>query len=340
MSIHDYPRIYFNGHLEANPATGNNNDYFFDGPNGRTVTYLGGRVELNWELIGQPKPTVDASNQVSQADRKAIREWFITPRADVQNRQVLPGEWNYYGGNQAYFVQFEGDPAEGKSPQLTAPVGGALGPTNPATSDDPFLSNAHVFLVGNSPSKKAAFAGSPSWPTPSNLGSAPRLVDVDPLSTWSTQIFYSHVFIGKPGCGIVMHRSALFQLRYYLNQGTWQTAVAKGTQLQIENPEPGAQGHSALLAEFQNALGRDDVQGLMMSFHTLFLEPDDVGGIGSVGGGPFNNAQYPYATYNGQRELAELYQNQLQWEFSPPGQGPRLGLYCPAYPTVVGTISI
>ena len=346
MSVQDYPRIYFNGHMNANPATANNNDNFYpDGTSNSAVTYLGGKVDLNWDLIQLPKPTVEPapSVTVNQQQRKDIRSWFITPRQDTDQPpgKSQPCEWNYYGGNQANFVQFAGDSSEGKPAQLTAPVGGALSPTEAADSSDPFLQNSQVFLVGDSHSKKAAFAGPPDWPTTSSPGSPGRLVDVDPLSTWSTQIYYKYIFIGQPGCGIIMARTTLFQLRYFLGWANWQTAVESGPELWIENPAVGDTGHSPLLQAFQDALNDPANKGLNLFLQHRVFGPNDPAGINNPpqGGGPFNNGQFPYAVYDTQAGLQTQYDRQFNLEF-PTLQQDKIGFYSPSYPSSVGTIGV
>lgn len=63
MSVLNFPRIYFNGHMSWNPPTGNNNDAL--------PLYDAAKVEMNWKFL--EKYGITPAN----ADQK-LHPWMIS----------------------------------------------------------------------------------------------------------------------------------------------------------------------------------------------------------------------------------------------------------------------
>ena len=121
MSVLSFPRIYFYGCMCWDPATGNNNDYF--------PTYDDTNAILNWPFLnGQG---ITPSNFGATFRDWAINLQTIPPYNGGQ--PGIPGEWNYFGGNGAYFLQYV-DPTRDID-RRTMISGGKLGPTQIAGSD-------------------------------------------------------------------------------------------------------------------------------------------------------------------------------------------------------------
>lgn len=97
MSLFDYPRINFKGTIQLNPGTANNDDYagaaLLPSSYGK---YAGQTLALIDSKTVQP-------NTYGMSD-EAFIEWaqkaqtFDMKGSPGQTRQIIPAEWNYYGG--------------------------------------------------------------------------------------------------------------------------------------------------------------------------------------------------------------------------------------------------
>ncbi|WP_013334645.1 hypothetical protein [Gloeothece verrucosa] len=215
----------------------------------------------------------------------------------------LPGDWNYFGDHACNFVDYDDTLA-----RKTKIVGGTLPDGRDVTVGDPIIGKG-VQILGN------AFNAQKTLPPC-------RLVDVDPYSVWSSQIFFNRLAIGDEETGIQGPRYQRMY-SYWVGKrslaplpiaGTfsviWQTAIPfEG--LTINNPE-----NSALLAALIEAMQQPKAQGLMIRFstyRTLYYQ----NGIRN---------KYPYQPRNNQ-ELSQLY---LQGKL----------VMNPAYSLVTGSIGI
>ena len=100
MSIFEFPRIHFKGTIQLNPGTANNDDYaqqpFLvfppDGPNaGRPLALIDSKM-VRPLTYGMSDPVFIAWAQTAQT--------FINT-ANQKPVQVIPAEWNYYGGMES-----------------------------------------------------------------------------------------------------------------------------------------------------------------------------------------------------------------------------------------------
>ena len=94
----------FPGFMCWDPATGNNNDYF--------PTYDDEQAALNWAFFKQFAINITPANFQTTFRPWAIASQTINFPSSQNPTTGIPGEWNYFGGNGAYFVQYS-DPASG-----------------------------------------------------------------------------------------------------------------------------------------------------------------------------------------------------------------------------------
>jgi hypothetical protein len=241
MSVLSFPRIYFTGFMCWDPATGNNNDYF--------PTYADVEATLNWSFL-EPFG-IDATNF-----RETFRPWAIKDQT-ISGTTGIPAEWNYFGGNGCYFLQYA-DTAKGID-RRSVITGGSL-KLDQRVTDDP--------LFG----KPIALIGDPfGRPDPGGPG---RLIDNNPVSVYSSQIYYNSMSFGDASAGITAPRAYRMQSRF-INftrnfnlraaggaSVTWQASFPAGQGLQI-NP-----GSSQLLAALHAAIASGQAAGIMVRFNT------------------------------------------------------------------------
>ncbi|HEX5703944.1 MAG TPA: hypothetical protein VFX97_12140 [Pyrinomonadaceae bacterium] len=98
MSIFDYPRINFKGTIQLNPGTANNDDY---------APYY--TLPASWgpPFAGMPLALIDSKNVQARTYGKSDDDFiawvqqqqtFDVVGTPGQTAQVIPAEWNYYGG--------------------------------------------------------------------------------------------------------------------------------------------------------------------------------------------------------------------------------------------------
>jgi hypothetical protein len=128
MSIFDYPRINFKGTIELNPGTANNDDY-------------AGAVLLpqSWgpPWAGQTLALIDSKTVQAQTygmSDEAFLAWaqkaqtFDVAGKPGQTQQIIPAEWNYYGGmeSKTLAVTVTGVQTGSKNPPPAGLVGATL----------------------------------------------------------------------------------------------------------------------------------------------------------------------------------------------------------------------
>lgn len=299
MSVLSYPRIYFTGFMCWDPATGNNNDYF--------PTYDDNNATLNWPFLAGQGITPDNFGVLFRP--WAINQQTIPPYNNGQ--PGAPGEWNYFGGNGAYFLQYV-DPSMDID-RRTLVSGGKLGP-NQVVGSDPLFQQP-VTLLGDP-------FGNPEPKPPG------RLVDINPASVFSSQIYFKGMSFGDAKMGIQAERVQRMQSRF-VNFGrnfnlpragiasvTWQASFPSGSGLII------TPGQSQLLAALLAQLNSKAAKGIMVRFNTylnLYYQ-----------NGYFNNFQPQPAS---EPELAGLYQRALNTGnyFSNPCYSRVVGVIGPWY---------
>lgn len=252
MSVLSFPRIYFNGYMQWNVDTTNNNDY--------VPVYDAADAALDWAYLATMEPPITPSNF-----QEAFRPWVVKPTGDSCPPTPPPAvnqdncnddptchmasRWNYFGNQGASFVQYQD--------YVTVTTGGALAHGQPAASDDPIL-NQPLKING-------------------------RLVDINPVSPFCSQIYFSTVnagssttYIGGPQYQRMYSRSFLAPRNI---ASDLIIAGAVGTVFQTTIPTStvtsGNAGDSPLLAALLQALQAPGAAGLMLRFsayNTLYYQ--------------------------------------------------------------------
>jgi hypothetical protein len=252
MSVLSFPRIYFNGYMQWNVDTTNNNDY--------VPVYDAADAALDWAYLATMEPPITPSSF-----QEAFRPWVVKPTGDSCPPTPPPAvnqdncnddptchmasRWNYFGNQGASFVQYQD--------YVTVTTGGALAYGQPAASDDPIL-NQPLKING-------------------------RLVDINPVSPFCSQIYFSTVnagssttFIGGPQYQRMYSRSFLAPRNI---ASDLIIAGAVGTVFQTTIPTAtvtsGNAGNSPLLAALLQALQAPGAAGLMLRFsayNTLYYQ--------------------------------------------------------------------
>jgi hypothetical protein len=268
MGLADLPRAYFGGFMYWNPSTMNNNDY--------QPTYDPATATLTWPWLER-----HGVNAEQDFDSFATRPGVLPLGNDVVNNVIYPATppaaWNYYGDNSCGFVQPDEPviewPAKFSKPQGETKV---IAYTNTAGKrigvGDQWIGLPVALKAERDPAKNARMDEA-------------KLVDVDPVCPWSSQIFVDWFRLGN-GTGFAgrtagrAHSRWVFMERYVakdvilagVGSATWQIALP-AKQLNFEGSAP----PGSLAAELQAALGRSHVRGLMVRFvtyHTVYFQGD------------------------------------------------------------------
>ncbi len=296
MSVLSFPRIFFTGFMCWDPATGNNNDYF--------PTYDDEQAALNWAFFKQNKINITPTN-FGTTFRSGDAPWAINfqtikgynenPRGVPQ--PGIPMEWNYFGGNGAYFVQYT-DP--GQNIDRTSKITGGMSGYGKSVADDPLLGTP-VTILGDP-------FGNPE-PTPPG-----RLVDNNPVSVNTSQIYFNSMQLGDAKSGITAPRAERMQSRFInfsrnFNLGaaggasvTWQTCFPAGSTLKINV------GKSQLLAALQALITSGKAKGVMVRFNTYLNLYFQNGYFNNVTPRPKTNNDLP-ALYKAALRSGDLFSN-------------------------------
>jgi len=245
MSVLSFPRIYFKGYTEWDPCTFNNNDWQ------KFPTYDGFHAALNWDFLANENPPITPANFPT-----AFRPWAITLQDDRNKNDGPPGvrvpaEWNMFGTHAVSFLQY--------NDRVSTVTGGALAYGQPVTADP--LIGAPVSILGDG-------------------GNGPgTLVDTNPFSFWSSQVYYGALQIGNPnqcvsGPRVVRMHSRWINMSRLYNATPELTepaaAFACCFQACISNKDINwvnpAGAPSPLLAALRQASSQPGARGVMMRF--------------------------------------------------------------------------
>lgn len=253
MSVLNFPRIYFNGHMFWNPPTANNNDMF--------PLYDAVKMQMNWPFLKDYGITPE--NAAS-----TLMPWTIAPIPKVPDYVLevpgnygaggTPGEWNLFGDNGCGTVGY-------KDIQSLV-IGGELQNNSYISQDD--LVNKSYQLVGN--------------PFGSTAQTPARFVDVSPWQNTFTALYFDKLIIGDSQCGLTLNRqhrmldrflnfnwAGIFRGLSYATT-TWQTCFPK------ENLE-WVTGSSVLLQTLKQQMEQQNAKGLMFRFSTYLTYYDKNG---------------------------------------------------------------
>lgn len=142
-------------------------------------TYDGGKAALNWDFLS--KKGITEGNFQTTLRPYAIK--LTDDKVDQPPGPRVPAEWNMFGSHSVGFVQY--------NDKTTLITGGATGYNAPITNDP--LIGTPVVLSGNNP---------------------PALVDTNPSSFWSSQIYWDTFSFGSGDCVITGRRSVRMHSRW------------------------------------------------------------------------------------------------------------------------------
>lgn len=273
MSVLNFPRIYFKGFISWDPCTFNNNDF------GAFPTYDPTQAALNWAFLATQGPQPGGITPANFTS--TFRPWAIQLQSDTTDSppgRRIPAEWNMFGSHAVSFVQY-GD-------KSTTVTGGVLEAGCPGAGPDPLI-------------------GQPISIDPASL------VDTNPTSFWSSQIYWKTFSIGGASCGLKGTRQFRMHSRW-LNLGRIYSATSALTQpaasvgacfqtciprdaVQFTNGSAGSPTYSPLIGALQKAVAQPGAAGVMVRFSAyvnLYFQ-----------NGIFNNATQQPRSYE---ELAEV----------------------------------
>jgi hypothetical protein len=311
MSVLSFPRIYFKGFIGWDPCTFNNNDWQ------EFQTYDPVNAALNWPFLATQAVTPQNPDGITpQNFQTTFRPWAIELQPDdgeepnSPNGARVPAEWNMFGTHNVSFVQY-GD-------FKTLITGGALGYGQPVTADS---------LIG----AQVAIGGS---------GSPAKLVDTNPASFWSSQIYFGQLAFGSGSAAIVgprnfrMHSRWLDLNRIYTSdQSLTQPAASVGCCFQTCVPYGQVtwptEGNSALAAKLKSAASQSPALGIMVRF-TAYVNVYFQNGI-------FNGTKIRPSTY---KDLAGVLADAWKAWNASGGKDTSLFFSNPCYSNVVGTLGV
>jgi hypothetical protein len=239
MSVLSFPRIYFKGFLGWDPCTFNNNDWM------AFQTYDAVNAALNWSFL-------ETQGITQENFPTTFRPWAIKLQKDPTDSPKgprVPAEWNMFGTHASSFVNY--------NEFQTAITSGATGWNQPVT-DDPMIGGG-VTISGD------------------GGGGSAKLVDTNPSSFWSSQIYFGQMSFGGNDAMIIgprnfrMHSRWLDLKRIYSSdQVLTQPAASVGCCFQTcvpfnEVTWP-AESSSALAWKLQQAASTDPAIGIMVRF--------------------------------------------------------------------------
>lgn len=306
MSVLAFPRIYFKGNAEWDPCTFNNNDWQ------AFQTYDAANAALNWPFLATQKPPITPGNFGD-----TFRPWAIALQNDNTDSPPgprVPAEWNMFGSHAVSFVQYQD--------KTTIVTGGDVAYGKPVTTDP--LIGLPLSVLGDS-------------------GSGPgRLVDTNPSSFWSSQIYYGALQFGSGQYSVSGPRVARMHSRWInlsrLYAATpemaqpaaavaccFQACIANSSIAWQNGPAGGAA--SQLISSLQQAAAQPGAQGVMLRFTAyvnLYFKNGIYNGI----------SQQPRNYKELAADLAEV------WAAWRKSGDPSQFFSQPCYSHVVGTIGV
>jgi hypothetical protein len=245
MSVLSFPRIFFKGYGSWDPCTFNNNDF------AKFPTYNAAQAALNWPFLAIQDPPITPDNFTRTFRPYAIK--LQDDSIDSPGGPRVPCEWNMFGSHGVAFVQYQD--------YTTTVTGGATGYGQNVTADP---------VVGTT----LSIQGDTQY-------SAPKLVDTNPSSFWSSQIYYGSLQAGSGNYSVSGPRAVRMHSRwinlsrvYAANSQLAQPAASVACCFQACIPNTGivwqngaAPGQaSPLLTALQEASTRTGAQGVMVRF--------------------------------------------------------------------------
>ena len=256
MSVLNFPRIYFKGHMFWNPPTGNNNDMM--------PLYDAVNMQMNWDFLKQYDITPENAPQtlipwmIQYQKLSSAPESVIQAPPNAGADGIVPAEWDLFGDNGCGTVSY-GD-------TVSTIIGGEL-PGGGYVDNDPLIATPYN-LYGN--------------PFGSNTPTPARFVDVSPWQNTFTALYFDRLVLGNDKCGLNATRQYRM-LERFLNfnwasfggliyvTATWQTCFPKANLNWLI-------GDSLLLKNLHDQMEQQNAQGLMFRFCS-YLTSYDMNGV-------------------------------------------------------------
>jgi hypothetical protein len=178
MSVLSFPRIFFKGFGSWDPCTFNNNDF------AKFPTYNAAQAALNWPFLAIQDPPITPDNFQQTFRPYAIK--LQDDSIDSPDGPRVPCEWNMFGAHGVAFVQYQD--------YTTTVTGGATGYGQSVTTDP---------VIGTT----LSIQGDTQY-------SAPKLVDTNPSSFWSSQIYYGSLQAGSGNYSVSGPRAVRMHSRW------------------------------------------------------------------------------------------------------------------------------
>lgn len=264
MGLAELPRAYFSGFAYWNPSTMNNND--------NQPSYDPASATLNWPWLERHGLAGDA-----EFDAYVTQREIVSTANDALDSNIIttapPAEWNFYGDNSCGFVQ-EDEPIIEWPAKFSKPAGA-------------------VAITGYTDERCRHVTSGDTWidqPVRLNAGlDAAKLVDVDPVAPWSSQIFHDTFGIGSEdaAAGVTggtagrAHSRWVYMRRNLNLSGDVIIAGIGSALFQIGLPSDGLvffdrdPPPGSLAEQLRDALARPGIQGLMVRFvtyHTIYFQ--------------------------------------------------------------------
>ncbi|HZF09145.1 MAG TPA: hypothetical protein VFE33_10175 [Thermoanaerobaculia bacterium] len=307
MSVLSFPRLYFQGFMQWDPCTFNNNDWQ------EFPTYDAANAALNWPFLAtqgaEVPPGITPENFVT-----TFRPWAIALQPDAVDSPAgarVPAEWNMFGSHGVSFVQYNN--------YTTTITSGALGYGRLVTADP--LIGGPVGINGDG-------------------GSGPgRLVDINPASFWSSQVYFGQLSFGSGNCILQGTPSARMHSRwvnpariYTQDQELTQPAASFACCFQAGIPYdqivwPSANANSPLAVALQQAASQPSALGISVRF-TAYVNLYFKNGV-------FNDISAQPSSYE---ELAECLAT--AWAAWNENGDPSQFFSQPCYSHVVGVVGV
>ncbi|HEV7509564.1 MAG TPA: hypothetical protein VGS07_32115 [Thermoanaerobaculia bacterium] len=273
MSVLSFPRIYFQGYMQWDVCTSNNNDY--------VPVYDAANAALDWAFLGQLQPPITPDNF-----RDEFRPWAIEPYKDScpspddvsdncssDPSTHMPSRWNFYGGQGCGFIQHP------NARSLSS--GGDVAYNQPALPTDAILQKP-VEILGNTIGGRISPA---------------RLIDINPASPFCSQIYLSSFKVGDAQTylgGAVSQR--MYSRSFFVPRNIdpkLMIAGPIGAIFQTTIPKASLQtaGNSALVNALVAAAGEENAAGVMLRFATYNTVYYKNGTFNDIAEQPTNCAQ-------------------------------------------------
>jgi hypothetical protein len=315
MSVLSFPRIYFKGYMEWDPCTFNNNDW------AAFPTYEPANAALNWPFLATQAVTPSNPQGITKDNfQTTFRPWAISLLDDANPQdnppngpggKRIPAEWNMFGGHGVSFVQY--------NDLITTIIGGDIGYQKPVTSDP---------IIGQPVTLNGDGGGGPG-----------RLVDTNPASPWSSQIYFGQFALGgasglRGPRAFRMHSRWLNPNRIY-SEDQVLTAPASSIGVCFQTCIPYEQvawptgSASSLITHLQQAAQKPGALGIMVRF-TAYVNLYFMNGI-------FNNYWAQPRTYE---ELASVLATAWDTWNQSGGKDPSKFFPNPCYSHIVGAVGV